>query len=447
MMRDLRTNKMHLGKQRQILLAIITLLGTSLAIGAQQVSSADKQTSAVQVTPVASSSSSPFSNLLPDKLGGIKATTDLKQLSGETLAELVGDKAAIYREYHVTSAGSREYSGVRVDVFETPNQFAAFGLFTFNTGGGGARLIDEKEEIGFTGARVNDKLIFWKGNFFVRVGDPNQKSTRGTSAVREGLARALSGAIASNPAASRPPLLGSLPAASLVPGSQQYLLGSESLNSFIEHGREMFEFAGDTEAVIGHYLQGELPNAGVSSVGAAGQTPGNAGRPQDLALPVVDPTMKLLIVECHTPHFATDAMARVSNYVSSLPETEQQQIILKRTGNYVIEALNVRNREFAEGLVNSVQYPYTVKWLRNPLWPTNDPFRMEKTANMLLSTFGLLGLILLTVLLGGSVFGATVFLRRRKQQREMFSDAGGMLRLDIDPFESVLLGLPPKRDN
>ena len=443
MMRNLRTNKMHLGKRRQIVFAIITVLGCALAIGAQQ--GASPQTSGVQGTPVAPSS--PLSNLLPDKLGGIKATTDLKQLTRETLAEFVGDKAAVYGEYHVTSAASREYSGVRLDVFETPNQFAAFGLFTFHTGGGSARPIDEKDEIGFGGARVDGGLIFWKGNFFVRVGDPNQKSTRGTFAVREGLARALSGAIASNSVASRPPLLDSLPTASLVPQGQQYFLGSESLNSYIEHGREMFEFVGDTEAVMGHYLQGELPNVSASSVRASGLTPGNAERPQDPASPAVDSTLKLVIVECHTPQFATDAMARVSNYVSSLPETEQQQIILKRTGNYVIEALNVRNREFAQSLVNSVQYPYTVKWLRNPLWPTNDPFRMEKTANMLLSTFGLLGLILLTVLLGGSIFGATVFLKRRKQQREVFSDAGGMLRLDIDPFESVLLGLPPKRDN
>src|SRR4029077_13524516 len=132
-----------------------------------------------------------------------------------------------------------------------------------------------------------------------------------------------------------------------------------------------------------------------------------------------DSSLKLLIVEFHTPQFATDAMARITSYVASLSEADRQRIVFQRTGNYVVEAVNVQNREYAEGLVNSVQYPYTVKWLRNPLWPTNDPFRMEKTANMLLSTFGLLGLILLTVLVVGSVFGTTIFLKRRKQQREV----------------------------
>jgi hypothetical protein len=70
---------------------------------------------------------------------------------------------------------------------------------------------------------------------------------------------------------------------------------------------------------------------------------------------------------------------------------------------------------------------------------------VEKAAQMLISTFGLLGLILLTVAVGGAAFGTTIFLKRRKQQRQSFSDAGGMLRLDLDPFDSVILGLPPKR--
>jgi hypothetical protein len=155
-------------------------------------------------------------------------------------------------------------------------------------------------------------------------------------------------------------------------------------------------------------------------------------------------SLKLVIVEYHTPQFATDAMHRVDAFLFSRPEGVGN-VIVRRTGNYIVEATNVRDREFGETLVNSVQYPYTVKWLRNPLWPTNDPFRTQKAAEMLLSTFGLLGLILMTVVVVGSVLGTTIFLRRRKQQRKAFSDAGGMLRLELDPFESVILGLPPKR--
>ena len=65
---------------------------------------------------------------------------------------------------------------------------------------------------------------------------------------------------------------------------------------------------------------------------------------------------------------------------------------------------------------------------------------------MLVSTFGLLGLILGSVLVGGAAFGATIFVKRRKRQREAFSDAGGMLRLDIDPVETAMLGLPPAQE-
>ncbi|MEK6320217.1 MAG: DUF6599 family protein [Acidobacteriota bacterium] len=435
---------MHLEKQRPAMLTIILILAASLAVGAQQAPPSDKQAGGAEVIPL--SSSHPLSSLLPDRLAGIKATSDLKQLASENIVELVADKAAVYREYRVTSAASREYSGVRVDVFETQNQFTALGLFMFNSRASKAKPIEE--ELGSNVARVDGELIFWTGNFFVRVGDANQKPSRGSSAVREALARAIAGAIAPrDQVISRPPLLDSLPAASLVPESQCYFLGPESLNAFVEHGREMFEFNGDTEAVMGQYAQGEGPNGGAAQARANDQIPAKAGSAPGSATAAPDSSLKLLIVEFHTPQFATDAMVRVSSYVSSLPESDQQQIIFKRTGNYVVQALNVRDREFAEGLMNSVQYPYTVKWLRNPLWPANDPFRMEKTATMLLSTFGLLGLILITVLLVGSVFGTTTFLKRRKQQREVFSDAGGMLRLDIEPFESILLGLPPKRDN
>lgn len=435
---------MSFAKSKPAKLALILILTSPLAIGAQEPPAGDKPAAGGKVVTLAAPG--PLARLLPGSLAGRKAISELKQVARDNLSDLVADKAAIYQEYLVISAGSREYSGARVEVFETRNQFAAFGLFTFNRGASLTKPADV--ELGSGGSRLDGELLFWKGNFFVRVIDANQKTDRRRSAGHEGLARAIADMII--PAGSdftRPPLFDSLPAslpgASLVPQSQRYFLGPESLTTFIAHGRKIFEFVGDTEAVSGEYTKGEGENGGASQAKGSDQTLAKGGgTTRSAAIPIASP-MKLVIVECHTPEFATDEMARVTSYVSSLPESEQQQIVFKRTGNYIIAAVNVRDREFAEGLVNSVQYPYTVKWLRNPLWPTNDPFRMQKTADMLLSTFGLLGLILLTVLIGGTVFGATVFLKRRKQQREVFSDAGGMLRLEIEPFA---LALPPKRD-
>jgi hypothetical protein len=409
-------NKVMQFAVRPAVLALVFLVTSQLAIRADNPAPGD------DVVVLASSGSS--LRLLPDMLAGQKATSDAKRVGSDRIADVVGAMAPIYQEYFVVSAGWREYAGARVDVFETRNQFAALGLFQFSSEG--AKTKNRGLDIGSESAQLDDAIIFWKGNFIVRVSGSNQKGTGGTTALHVALARAVANSIvAANPAETRPPLFDSLPSnlpyAVLMPGSQRYFLGSESLNTFVEHGRDMFEFRGDTEAVVAQYTKaGGEPIAGT-----------------------IPAPLKLVIVECHTPEFATDELARVSSYVESLSEIEQQKIIFKRTGNYIVAAVDVGDREFAEGLVNSVQYPYTVKWLRNPLWPTNDPFRAQKAAEMLLSTFGLLGLILLTVLVGGTVFGASVFLKRRKRQREIFSDAGGMLRLDIEPY---MLALPPKRD-
>jgi hypothetical protein len=420
------------------MLAVALIVLLPFANKAQQVPTSDKPAPGAEAVSVAVPS--PVMSLLPDTLAGQKATSDPRQVGRDNIVEFVAERAPIYQEYLVVSAASRQYAGARVEVYETRNQFAALGLFQFNSGASQTR--NRELEIGWRGAQLDRELIFWKGNFFVRVFGIQQTSGR---ANHEILARAVANTIVPVSATeTRPPLFDSLPSsvagAVQVPDSQRYFLGPESLNTIVEHGREMFGFIGDTEAVTAHYTPVEDGNAGAPQAPNSDQTEAKSN--SAVTAPAASP-LKLVIVECHTPEFATDELARITNYVSSLPETEQHRIVFKRTGNYIIAAVNAGNREVAEGLVNSVEYPYTVKWLRNPLWPTNDPFRTQKAAEMLLSTFGLLGLILLTVLAGGTIFGASVFLKRRKRQQEIFSDAGGMLRLDIEPF---LLALPPKRD-
>ncbi|HVG19530.1 MAG TPA: DUF6599 family protein, partial [Blastocatellia bacterium] len=302
------------------------------------------------------------------------------------------------------------------------------------------------------GARIDGGLVFWKDNYFVRVVNADQQKIRAQGAAHAPLARAVAEGIGPKSAgAARPPLLESLPAGSSIAGSQRYFLGPESLNAYVERGREMFGFAGDAEAVMAEYLSEGAQDgargdsvAGVSSV-AAESARGQSAQGVRPPAQGQRPPLKLVIVEYHTPQFAYDAMARVNDYIATLPEDERGRIIVKREGNYIVEAMNVQERDAAQALVEAVKYPYGVKWLRDPRLPSNDPFRMQKAAQMLLSTFTLLGLLLFTVLLGGGAVGTAIFLKRRKQQQEIFSNAGGMLRLDLDPFEATILGLPPKR--
>jgi hypothetical protein len=187
---------------------------------------------AAQVVPLATTD--PIARLLPNTLDGVKATGDIKRFSGESFRDLVGDEAAVYQEYRVGSAASRDYRAARVDVFETQNQFAAFGLFTFGTGVSKNKSVSK--DIGSGGASVNNQILFWKGRFFVRVSDTNRKPAPAES---EALARAVADLItAGNSAVTHPPLLDSLPETSLVPGSKRYFLGPEALNTFVAHGRE-----------------------------------------------------------------------------------------------------------------------------------------------------------------------------------------------------------------
>src|SRR5262249_39537233 len=120
----------------------------------------------------------------------------------------------------------------------------------------------------------------------------------------------------------------------------RYFLGTRSLSSFVEHAEDMYGFEGRAEAALAVYNQteGDLP---------------------------VTP-LNLLIVEYNTPQFAHDALARAIGFAKSLPEDEQKRIIIKREGKYIVQVTGVANHDLARQLVDSVKYPYTVKWLKDP---------------------------------------------------------------------------------
>ena len=361
---------------------------------------------------------------LPDKLGGLRATNELKLLAPEMLAGLVVGSEAAYREYRIIAAASRTYGSARVDIFQTQNVFASYGLYTYAAG----MLTANRSEkiVGWESADAPGDVIFWKDKYVVRV----VGGAKGKSAISNSLASAVASEIESASEFMRPPLLDSLPGDGI--SRRTYFLGPNALSGFVSEGKEMFDFAGQAVGALAEYGPG-----GVSGQQRDGEESDSSRLPRK--------TAKLLIVECQTPQLATAAMIRARSYLDGLPEGIRDNGILKREGNYIIWAIGFADRTAAQELVDSVKYPYTVKWLRNPLLPTTDPWHAQKAAQVLISTFALLGLMVLAVLVVGSAVGAVVFLRRRRMQREVFSDAGGMVRLELDPFDAVILGLPPAR--
>ena len=391
-------------KRSAILFSILPsafLLFLSLSAGAQQVVTLEPTKATAPPRPV---------DLLPDRLAGVGAAAPAVAVAESQLEEVVGGQATVYREYQVAGAATRLYGATRVDVFQTDRPFAAFGLFTHHQAEPNSRI--KPRMIGSGSDAVGDGVVFWKGLYFVKV----------TNAAAKNLAPGIAAAVAAKipdgaQDAERPVITGILPQAARVGGSERYVLGAQSLAAHFAGAGEIFSFDGEAEAVVASY----------DKDGPGAATP-----------------LQLVIVEYHTPQFATQALTQAESHLASLAAAERERYVVKRVGNFLVGTTNVSDPAFAEQLISQVEYPYVVKWLQNPAIPTDDPFRIEKTAAMLVSTISLIGLTGVVVLTGGLLIGSLIFIRRRKQQREVFSDAGGMLRLQLDPLEDTLCGLLPE---
>lgn len=394
---------------------LLSTLAIGLLIAAPLVASANKEQPGSNATTIVTTGAPApafsINDLLPEQLAGTAATAEIKQYTHDSLGELAADKTTTYQEYKVMQAASRLYGTTRVDVFKTVNPYAAYGLFTFITKDNPNKL--SGQSIGSGSATLPDGILFWRHSYLVKVTTPDGKA----SASQAGLASAVAGKIPRGEDLGRPILFDSLPKNSLVAQSERYFLGPESLNAQIAGARDRFSFDGEAEAVTAEYRK----------------------------TPEAKP-LKLVIVEYHTPQFATDAVNRLNGFMATLSEEEQNRFLVKRTGNFIVGATNFEDRDFAQGLMDSVEYPYVVKWLQNPAIPTNDPFAVQKAGQILVSTFSLVGLSGGIMLLCGGIMGTTIFLRRRKQQRESFSDAGGMIGLHLDPVEEAMLSLPAARE-
>jgi len=154
---------------------------------------------------------------------------------------------------------------------------------------------------------------------------------------------------------------------------------------------------------------------------------------------------RLVIVEFLTPQIAFDADAVIKRRIDELRGAGGGvPTVYKRVGNYSVFVFGATNAGAAERLAGQVRYEKDVRWLGD------DPHRFEKhnrywinmSASVIVNTVKATGLAIVACLGVGGILGTIIFRRRRAQAAltESYSDAGGMMRLNLDEHASDLLG-------
>ena len=144
---------------------------------------------------------------------------------------------------------------------------------------------------------------------------------------------------------------------------------------------------------------------------------------------------RLVIVEYFTPQLASDNDKRVTERINGLRnEGQPAPSLYRRVGNYLVFVFDAPNAEAAERLAGEVKYEQEVRWLSEYPYAAEDAQRANAgmAADVIIATLQASGLTLLVSLGLGSLLGAFVFMRRRAQATKVFTDAGGMVRLNID---------------
>ncbi len=146
---------------------------------------------------------------------------------------------------------------------------------------------------------------------------------------------------------------------------------------------------------------------------------------------------KVMIVEYNTPQLATENDQRITAKIHALWQSHQPAPkAYRRVGNYSVFVFDAQTDEAANQLLNQVKYEQVVQWLgQNPyLFKEAERRYVETTLGVFVAVMKASGVALITCFGLGGLFGALLFTRRRAQQRtvEAFSDAGGMMRLNLD---------------
>ena len=146
---------------------------------------------------------------------------------------------------------------------------------------------------------------------------------------------------------------------------------------------------------------------------------------------------KVLIIEYNTPQLAKENDGKIISKIHDLWTLGQPAPIgYRRVGNYSVFVFDAPDDATAKQLIDQVKYEQIVQWLgRNPyIYQEAQKQYVETTLGVFVAVVKASGFAFLGCVGLGGLLGTLLFSRRRAQQRarEAYSDAGGMLRLNID---------------
>ena len=146
---------------------------------------------------------------------------------------------------------------------------------------------------------------------------------------------------------------------------------------------------------------------------------------------------RVLIIEFHTPQLAAENDQRIIARIHELWKLgKPAPTAYRRVGNYSVFVFDAPDEQTAKQLIDQVHYEQVVQWLgENPnILKEAEKQYVNTTLGVLVAVLKASGYALVLCLGMGGLIGGLLFSYRRSQQKAAtaYSDAGGMLRLNLD---------------
>jgi len=260
--------------------------------------------------------------------------------------------------------------------------------------------------VGTAGFSSKDRIAFFKGSNFVTVTSlkPGAASTN-----LNALARSLSDTLEKGDG-EIPVLIKHLPNPDEAQKNAVYLNGITTVTSLAPQQPVLTAVQGDGNA-----------DAAFASIGSS----------------------KVLLVEYNTPQLATDNDQRIVARIHELWNLGQPApTAYRRVGNYSVFVFDAPDAQTANQLIDQVKYEQVVSWLGdnpNILRQAQERY-VDTTLGVLVAVLKASGYAAVACFGIGALIGGLLFSYRRSQQKAVtaYSDAGGMMRLNLDEMTADL---------